>query len=164
MARTDEEREGVLRAVFLCEFDNQVGRTLAHQAPRDYISAEEFDAISDYLIPKPQLCGRLIAISSEGGTLHIHMPICPRTLMTRLMCSSFSAYMWLMCLICLCAVPSCPQIAWCSAGQCAWRMRDISETLCSLPWDSCCRKDATLHAQPRHCVELFKSSPPSFRH
>ncbi len=55
--------------VFLCEFDNLVGRTLALHEPCDCISADEFDSISDYLIPKPQLSGRTIALRTGSRTV-----------------------------------------------------------------------------------------------
>ena len=43
----------------------------AAQEPLDYIKTEEFDAISDYLIPKPQLCGRLLTLRAFG-----HVVLC----------------------------------------------------------------------------------------
>ena len=48
-----------------------IGRTLAAQEPPEYIKTEQFDAISDYLIPKPQLCGRLLTLRAFG-----HVVLC----------------------------------------------------------------------------------------
>ena len=64
-----------LRAIFLCEFDNHVGRTLAFQEPADTFSADEFDDISDYLIPKPQLCGNLVTLRLAGRVV-LCWPVC----------------------------------------------------------------------------------------
>ena len=60
-----------LRCAFYCFFDDVIGRTLAAQEPLDYIKTEQFDAISDYLIPKPQLCGRLLTLRAFG-----HVVLC----------------------------------------------------------------------------------------
>ena len=66
-----------LQGVIFCEFDNQKGRTLAFQAPQNAISDDTFDAISDYLIPKPQLCGQLMHLrtASHGSTV-VCWPVC----------------------------------------------------------------------------------------
>ncbi|KAL1525440.1 hypothetical protein AB1Y20_020298 [Prymnesium parvum] len=64
-----------LLAIFLCEFDNHVGRTLAFQQPEDTFTADEFDDISDYLIPKPQLCGSLVTLRLIGRVV-LCRPVC----------------------------------------------------------------------------------------
>ena len=64
-----------LGAIFYVEFDNQYGRTLTFQEPHDAIAAEEFDAISDYLIPKPQLCGQLIALRLPASRIVLCFPM-----------------------------------------------------------------------------------------
>eukprot|EP00908_Phaeocystis_cordata_P014430 Transcript_25529.p1 GENE.Transcript_25529~~Transcript_25529.p1 ORF type:complete len:483 (+),score=80.11 Transcript_25529:52-1449(+) len=69
------EEESELAAVFFCEFDNSVGRTLAFQEPAGFISADAFDAISEFLIPKPQLCGRLLVLREEGRVV-LCWPVC----------------------------------------------------------------------------------------
>ena len=61
--------------LFLCEFDNQRGRTLAFQEPAEVFLAEEFDDISDYLIPKPQLCGTLVTLRAAGRAV-LCWPVC----------------------------------------------------------------------------------------
>lgn len=57
-----------------CKFDNIIGRTLAFQEPPNTISTEEFDAVSEYLIPKPQLCGQLIVL--RGARTLLCWPVC----------------------------------------------------------------------------------------
>lgn len=69
--------EGPIRCIFLCEFHPKLGpkikcqvnliknicqfaqfhnlNVFIHQVPDDYISKEIFDAVSVYIIPKPQL-------------------------------------------------------------------------------------------------------------
>ena len=64
-----------LGAIFYVEFDNQYGRALTFQEPHDAIAAEEFDAISDYLIPKPQLCGQLIALRLPASRIVLCFPM-----------------------------------------------------------------------------------------
>lgn len=64
-----------LESIFFSEFDNRVGRTLAFQEPPHVISPEEFDAISDYLIPKPQLCDQLIMLRSADRAV-MCWPVC----------------------------------------------------------------------------------------
>lgn len=64
-----------MAALFYCEFDNQYGRTLVYQEPSGAVSAEEFDTISDFLIPKPQLCGYLVVLRSEVRVV-LSWPVC----------------------------------------------------------------------------------------
>ena len=52
-------------ALFLCRFDNTYGRALAWQEPAGALQPDEFDAISDFLIPKPQLFGQLFGQSTS---------------------------------------------------------------------------------------------------
>ena len=51
------------------------GRTLAFQEPAGFISADTFDSISEFLIPKPQLCGQLLVLRDEGRVV-LAWPIC----------------------------------------------------------------------------------------
>jgi len=62
-------------AVLFAEFDNRLGRTLSLQEPAGYLSPEAFDDISDYLIPKPQLCGRLIVMRDAARHM-LCWPVC----------------------------------------------------------------------------------------
>jgi hypothetical protein len=79
----EQTRELTLTALFLAEFDNRYGRTLSFQEPALAISPDEFDAISDYLIPKPVLCNRLAVLrcspnwtSSGRRALVLGWPVC----------------------------------------------------------------------------------------
>jgi len=51
-----------LRGVFFAEFHAVQGPRIASQAPEGLLSAEVFDSIAEYVIPKPQLCGRLVMV------------------------------------------------------------------------------------------------------
>lgn len=70
-SRGDDSLDGI----FLVEFDNQYGRTLAFQEPARTISLDDFDAFSEYLIPKPQLCGRLIVLRFSTRAI-LCWPVC----------------------------------------------------------------------------------------
>ena len=64
-----------LVGLFFVEFDTHYGRTLAYQEPRGVLSSDDFDALSDYLIPKPALCGQLIVIREPERTV-LCWPMC----------------------------------------------------------------------------------------
>ena len=64
-----------MEGVFFVEFDTRRGRIVSFQEPADAISSEEFDAISDYLIPKPTLCGRLIVVHVPSRVV-LCWPVC----------------------------------------------------------------------------------------
>lgn len=55
----DAELAGVVFAVF----DIVLGPKIVSQTPRALVSADQFDAISDYVIAKPCLCGRLVSVA-----------------------------------------------------------------------------------------------------
>ena len=63
-------------ALFFAKFDNHFGRTLTYQEPRDAISSDEFDAIAEYLIPKPQLCNKLSVLRGFHGRTVLCWPVC----------------------------------------------------------------------------------------
>ena len=48
-------REGPIRCIFLCEFHPTYGPAIICQVPEDYISKDDFEPISVYIIPKVQL-------------------------------------------------------------------------------------------------------------
>ena len=74
MPSAQEGLVGADLALFLCKFDNTIGRTLVYREPETAISAEEFDVVSEFLIPKPVLCGQLIVLRSSRVTLC--WPVC----------------------------------------------------------------------------------------
>ena len=49
--------ESGLEGLFLAKFDDKVGRRLVYEEPRALLSSSalNFDAISEFLIPKPQV-------------------------------------------------------------------------------------------------------------
>lgn len=49
----------MIKCVIFCEFDVNVGPVVRYQYPK-YMSNEVFGALSDFLIPSPELCGKLI--------------------------------------------------------------------------------------------------------
>ena len=58
-----------LDALLFCEFHPVQGPRITWQLPQDVVSVDVFEALSEFLIPKPQLCGRLI---TWLGTSHIN--------------------------------------------------------------------------------------------
>ncbi|RWS25154.1 nitrogen permease regulator 2-like protein [Leptotrombidium deliense] len=53
-----------IACIFFCEFHAVAGPKIAYQVPEDYVSKENFDSLSVYLIPKPELQGRLITVNA----------------------------------------------------------------------------------------------------
>jgi len=51
-----------LHALFFAEFHHLQGPKISFQSPDGFISADTFDGISEYIITKPQLCGRLVTM------------------------------------------------------------------------------------------------------
>mmetsp|Transcript_16854 Transcript_16854/g.43051 ORF Transcript_16854/g.43051 Transcript_16854/m.43051 type:complete len:457 (-) Transcript_16854:174-1544(-) len=64
-----------IRGAFIAIFDQVAGRKIAHQWPDGFIDSEEFDAIAEFVIPKPQLCGQLVCLLAFGSTV-LGFPIC----------------------------------------------------------------------------------------
>ncbi|VVC87797.1 unnamed protein product [Leptidea sinapis] len=59
-------REGPIRCIFLSEFHPVAGPKIACQFPEDYISKEDFDSISTYIIPKPPMQKCTMTINALG--------------------------------------------------------------------------------------------------
>lgn len=59
-------KEGPIRCIFLCEFHPTAGPKITCQVPEDYISKDVFEAVSVYLIPKPQLLQSTLTINACG--------------------------------------------------------------------------------------------------
>ena len=49
----------MLKCVIFCEFEIKLGPVLKYQYPK-YLKNEQFNPLSDILIPLPELCGKLI--------------------------------------------------------------------------------------------------------
>ncbi|PIK47600.1 putative nitrogen permease regulator 2-like protein, partial [Apostichopus japonicus] len=56
-------KKGAIECIFFSEFHPEVGPRLTYQVPDDCISREEFDILSGYFIPKPELLDKLITIN-----------------------------------------------------------------------------------------------------
>ncbi|CRK95512.1 CLUMA_CG008981, isoform A [Clunio marinus] len=52
-----------IKCIFLCEFHSTVGTKIIDQSPKNFITKEDFDKISNYVIPKVQLQRCFISIS-----------------------------------------------------------------------------------------------------
>ena len=74
----------IARAVFYSEFDNVVGPKIVYQAPLGYLAADEFDSISDFVITKPQLCGRTVTMCACLWRASQHKTVQPLTLSDQL--------------------------------------------------------------------------------
>lgn len=59
-------REGPIRCIFLCEFHHTYGPTIICQVPEDYISKDDFEPVSVYIIPKVQLIRNIMTITVYG--------------------------------------------------------------------------------------------------
>eukprot|EP01104_Vermistella_antarctica_P001293 TRINITY_DN11345_c0_g1_i1.p1 TRINITY_DN11345_c0_g1~~TRINITY_DN11345_c0_g1_i1.p1 ORF type:complete len:399 (-),score=95.71 TRINITY_DN11345_c0_g1_i1:114-1310(-) len=66
----------MIDAVLFSEFDNVVGPKVFVQDPSDFISPEEFDGVSDYIITKPVLCSRITCITTSNGNKILGVPTC----------------------------------------------------------------------------------------
>lgn len=58
--------EGPIRCIFLSEFHPVAGPKITCQVPHDYVSKEIFDAVSVYIIPKPQLQRSILTVNVLG--------------------------------------------------------------------------------------------------
>jgi hypothetical protein len=61
--------------IFYCEFDNEAGPVLYCQTPTKFFTGDQFDSISQYLITKPQFCGKLITVTAYGRKI-MGFPVC----------------------------------------------------------------------------------------
>ncbi|XP_021927171.1 GATOR complex protein NPRL2 [Zootermopsis nevadensis] len=58
--------EGPIRCIFLCEFHPVAGPKITCQVPEEYVTKEIFDAVSVYIIPKPQLQRSILTVNVLG--------------------------------------------------------------------------------------------------
>lgn len=54
-SETDNENDFFIQCIFFCKFHATAGSQIVTQVPNNYISKDEFDTISQYMIPKAQL-------------------------------------------------------------------------------------------------------------
>eukprot|EP01094_Clydonella_sp_ATCC50884_P000503 TRINITY_DN10389_c1_g1_i2.p1 TRINITY_DN10389_c1_g1~~TRINITY_DN10389_c1_g1_i2.p1 ORF type:complete len:349 (-),score=78.81 TRINITY_DN10389_c1_g1_i2:89-1135(-) len=64
----------MIRGIFYSEFDNIAGPRIVYQEPPGLLSAEEFDSVSEYVICKPQLCSKVMSVST-GQWLVMGCPV-----------------------------------------------------------------------------------------
>eukprot|EP01080_Neovahlkampfia_damariscottae_P002507 gene2507-3213_t len=55
----------MISCILLTQFDNKEGTKIVFQYPSDFVSPELFELVSDYLITKPQMCGKVISWKNE---------------------------------------------------------------------------------------------------
>lgn len=55
-----------IESIVYCEFHTTAGPMIVHQVPAGYVTKEQFDSLSNYLIPKPQLERRLQTVNALG--------------------------------------------------------------------------------------------------
>lgn len=55
-----------VESILYCEFHPTAGPMIVHQMPKDYVTKEQFDSLSNYLIPKQQLERRLQTVNALG--------------------------------------------------------------------------------------------------
>lgn len=62
----DYGKEGPILSIFLSEFHNTAGPKIMYQYPENSVSKDIFDAVSVYIIPKPQIQKRIITVNVLG--------------------------------------------------------------------------------------------------
>lgn len=57
------EKEDLIKCIFLSEFDINVGPQMIDQYSEIFpLNNQVFTALADYIIPKPELCGKIITV------------------------------------------------------------------------------------------------------
>jgi hypothetical protein len=69
------QSDNKMKGILFSEFDPIAGPKLAHQVPSGLLEKESFEAISDYIITKPQLCGKIISLKAFGLQV-MGYPVC----------------------------------------------------------------------------------------
>ena len=79
--------EGPIRSIFFADFHPTLGSRIRYQAPanpsnrKDHVDKDFFAAISNYLIPKPELARRHLTLNVNGKKLCAYCIIMPTTLL-----------------------------------------------------------------------------------
>ena len=58
----ESKKELPIKCIFYSEFDNIKGPQITHQIPEKFQISSIFETISEYIITKPYLCGRLLSM------------------------------------------------------------------------------------------------------
>lgn len=88
MSQGDEYRPSI-KSLFYAEFDNTEGPRILYQIPEEYVSTSEFDAVSEYVIPKQNLSGRVTCVHLATRNTPIG---CPDWMMGNPICLSHCKY------------------------------------------------------------------------
>ncbi|KAG1701207.1 GATOR complex protein NPRL2 [Nymphon striatum] len=66
MFKLSNTPESKIKAILFCEFHHQYGPKITYQVPEKYISKEDFDILSVYIITKRELQKKLITVNALG--------------------------------------------------------------------------------------------------
>lgn len=64
--KTSNKVDSPIESILYCEFHTTAGPMIVHQMPQGYVTKEQFDSLSNYLIPKPELERRLQTVNALG--------------------------------------------------------------------------------------------------
>lgn len=62
----DNKLDSPIESIIYCEFHTTAGPMIVNQVPPGYVTKEQFDSLSNYLIPKPELERRLQTVNALG--------------------------------------------------------------------------------------------------
>lgn len=65
----------MINCVLFSEFHVKAGPSLVCQFPLDYLSEPQFKSVCDILIPRPELCGKVISVQLPSSDYIIGMPV-----------------------------------------------------------------------------------------
>lgn len=65
-SNSNNKVDSPIESILYCEFHTTAGPMIVHQTPPGYVTKEQFDSLSNYLIPKPELERRLQTVNALG--------------------------------------------------------------------------------------------------
>ena len=65
----------MINCVLFSEFHVKAGPSLVYQYPLDYLSEPQFKAVCDILIPRSELCGKVISVQLPSSDYIVGMPV-----------------------------------------------------------------------------------------